>query len=104
MNNLQGTMLKKLLLILHRGFAEARNLALTTGSQQQLFDLADTFEMLPNLMSRWDESSLGQIRNALANYQQRYRTSYDNLAIVDMDDPAFDETFGVDPLSSAAPG
>jgi hypothetical protein len=41
----------RLLQVLHRAFVQARNLALS-GDTQQLFDLADTFELLPDLMTR----------------------------------------------------
>src|SRR5712691_6043081 len=38
---------EKVCLILHRAFVEARNLA-QNKNHQQLFDLADTFEVIPN--------------------------------------------------------
>jgi hypothetical protein len=79
----------RLLRILHRAFVQARNLALK-GDCQQLYDLADTFELLPELMARWDETTLGQIRSILADYESSHpRSGYEYLSLLDEEDTAF---------------
>src|SRR4051794_18939419 len=56
MSNLAPPVLQpKLLRILHRAFVQARNLALW-GDGKELYELADTFEILPELMAHWDET------------------------------------------------
>jgi hypothetical protein len=78
----------RLLRILHRAFVQARNLALR-GDCQQLYDLADTFELLPELMARWEETTLGRIRSILAEYESGHPESgYEYLSLLDGDDPA----------------
>ena len=78
-----------LLRILHRAFVQARNLALK-GDCQQLHDLADTFELLPELMAQWDETTLGRIRGILAEYESGHpQSGYEYLSLLDGDDPAF---------------
>jgi hypothetical protein len=86
-------MLRKLHVILHRSLVESRSLALAQNCQQ-LYDLADTFEILPSLMARWDAKHLETIRGALQNYQARYKeAAYDYLCILDMDDREFRQVF-----------
>src|SRR2546425_13322965 len=78
-----------LLRVLHRAFVQARNLALK-GDCQQLYDLADTFELLPELMARWDEATLGRIRSILAEYEAGHpQSGYEYLSLLDGDDAAF---------------
>ena len=78
----------RLLRVLHRAFVQARNLALT-GDCQQLYDLADTFEVLPELMARWDATTLGRIRSILADYQSVHaKSGYEYLLLLDGDDSA----------------
>src|SRR2546428_8790217 len=78
-----------LLRILHRAFVQARNLALS-GDCQQLYDLADTFELLPELMARWDETTLDRIRSILAEYESGHpQSGYEYLSLLDADDAAF---------------
>jgi hypothetical protein len=80
----------RLLHILHRAFIQARNLALR-GDSQQLYQLADTFEILPELMGHWDETSLERIRSILAEYQSGHpQSGYEYLSLLDGDDTAFD--------------
>ena len=79
----------KLLRILHRAFVQARNLALR-GDGQQLYELADTFELLPELMAHWDETTLGRIRSILAEYESGHlQSGYEYLSLLDGDDTAF---------------
>ena len=74
-----------LLRILHRAFVQARNLALK-GDCQQLYDLADTFELLPELMAQWDESTLGRIRSILSEYESNHpQSGYEYLSLLDGD-------------------
>jgi len=80
----------RLLRILHRAFVQARNLALR-GDGQQLYELADTFELLPELMAHWDETALARIRNILAEYESGHpQSGYEYLSLLDADDTAFD--------------
>jgi len=80
---------RKLLRILHRAFVQARNLAMR-GDGQELYDLADTFELLPELMARWDETTLDRIRSILAEYESSHpQSGYEYLSLLDGDDPAF---------------
>jgi hypothetical protein len=82
----------RLLRILHRAFVEARNLALSSDCQQ-LSDLADTFEILPELMAHWDETALDRIRSILAEYQSGHPLSgYEYLSLLDSDDTPFPAT------------
>ena len=78
----------RLLHILHRAFVQARNLALK-GDCQQLHDLADTFEVLPELMARWDETTLDQIRGILSEYDSgNPQSGYEYITLLDREDPA----------------
>src|SRR2546423_15694294 len=81
--------LERLLRILHRAFVQARNLALS-GECQQLSELADTFEILPELMAQWDETTLDRIRSILAEYDSAHpQSGYEYLSLLDGDDTAF---------------
>ncbi len=85
----------RLLRILHRAFVQARNLALR-GDGQQLYELADTFELLPELMARWDETTLGRIRSILMEYESGHpHLGYEYLSLLDGDDTAFANGFNV---------
>jgi hypothetical protein len=76
----------RLLHILHRAFVQARNLAMG-GDCRQLCELADTFEVLPELMTHWDETTLEQIRGILAEYQAGHpECGYEYLSLLDGDD------------------
>jgi len=82
---------RKLCYIFHRGFVEARLLALGKNDSQAA-DLADAFEILPGFLADWDEGNLGEIRSCLKTYQHKYeRLSFDYLAILDMDNAQFME-------------
>src|SRR5438105_14281871 len=87
MSNLAPTAVQsRLLRVLHRAFVQARNLALK-GDCQQLYDLADTFELLPELMARWDESTLGRIRSILTEYESNHpQSGYEYVSLLDGDD------------------
>jgi hypothetical protein len=78
---------EKLLRILHRAFVQARNLALA-GDCQLLYQLTDTFEVLPELMTRWDEATLEQVRLILADFQARHpQSGYEYLSLLDEEAP-----------------
>ena len=84
---------QKLLLILHRGLSQARILALGENGQQ-LFDLADTLEIVPILMTKWKDEDLGFLRTILENYQSKYPgTAFDYLAMLNMDDAEFQSLY-----------
>jgi len=71
MSTPDSDLLRRLLFILHRGWIEARLLAGNQNSQQ-LFDLADTLEIIPAALSRWKDNDLKVIRAALETYKTRY--------------------------------
>jgi hypothetical protein len=79
----------RLLRVLHRAFVQARNLALK-GDCQQSYELADTFELLPELMTHWDEATLDRIRRILTEYESGHpQCGYEYLALLDGGDSAF---------------
>ena len=90
MSNLAPTAVQsRLLRVLHRAFVQARNLALR-GDCQQLYDLADTFEVLPELMAGWDDTTFPRIRSILAEYESGHSQSgYEYLSLLDGEEPAF---------------
>lgn len=61
----------RLLFILHRGFVEARLLA-GANKSNQIFDLADTLELIPGMLKDWHEGNLEQVRSLLKTYQEKY--------------------------------
>jgi hypothetical protein len=89
MNEMLPLTRTKLLLILHRAFVEARNLALTR-DHERLYDLADTFEVIPEMMAHWGPATLEQIRAILGEYQARHPGGgMEYLAVLDMDEATF---------------
>lgn len=86
------TLQQKLLVILQRCFHELRDLA-SSGQWQQIYDLADTVEIIPALMLRWEEKNLDRVREVLAIYQSKHVHAYDYLSILNMDDAAFRAVF-----------
>jgi hypothetical protein len=93
MSIVDDTVLYKLAIILQRSIVEMRNLALS-GRCQQIHDLADTVEVLPCLLARWDSGQLELIREALAEYQSKYpQAAYDYLSILDMEEPVFRDVY-----------
>lgn len=80
-------------MLLQRAFVEARNLA-ANQAHQQVFDLADTFEAIPQRLGCLEDQTIQEIRGLLAEYQQKYRGgSFDYLAILDMTDTEFERVF-----------
>lgn len=72
-----------LLRVLHRAFVQARNLSMK-GDCQQLYELADTFELLPELMARWDNSTFDQIRAILSEYESNHpQSGYEYVSLLD---------------------
>jgi len=63
---------RRVLHILHWGFVETRNLALGD-NQQQIHDLADAMETLPEELKAWREDSLEAIHSNLETYENKYR-------------------------------
>lgn len=63
----------RLLFILHRGFVEVRLLA-GTNKNKQVFDLADTLELIPGMLKNWHDGDLEQVRLLLKTYQDKYPT------------------------------
>jgi hypothetical protein len=80
----------RLLRILHRAFVQARNLALA-GDSRQLYELADTFEILPELMMHWDDATLDRVRAILAEYEAGHpQCGYEYVSLLEGDDSAFE--------------
>ena len=85
--------LKKQEMILHRGFVEIRNLALRK-AYQQIFDLADTFEIIPAMMENWEEGNLDRVRALLQEYQDKYPGfAFDYVSMLNMSDDKFLEVY-----------
>jgi hypothetical protein len=94
MNPIPEILFRKLCYIFHRGFVEARTLARMKDDGRAEY-LADTFEVMPTYLTRWDAEMLEGIRSGLAEYQKKYAPScFDYLAVLDMDDEAFMELVG----------
>jgi hypothetical protein len=75
----------RLLMILHRAFVEVRNLALAHGCDP-IAHLADTFETIPELMTKGEEAEYETIRAILREYQTRRAPSaYDYLSMLETD-------------------
>jgi len=99
MARIDSLSLEKLHVIMHRGFVEARNLALAQRCQQ-LVDLTDTFEILPLLMNSRQGDSIDEIRSVLSNYQSKYTgSSYDYLSILDKDEDTFRKLYDQESLA-----
>jgi len=74
-----------LLRVIHRAFVQARNLA-QLGDCQQLYELTDTFEVVPEMMAHWDESTLSRIRAILAEYESSHpHSGYEYSSLLDED-------------------
>jgi hypothetical protein len=65
---------RRLLFILHRGLVETRLLA-QGRHNEQLFDLADTLEVIPGRIDRWEECDIDLLRFNLQKYREKYPTS-----------------------------
>ena len=89
----RDVLFQKLHVILHRSLVESRNLALGRNCEQ-LVDLADTFEIVPEMLTRWKDEDLDVVRKILANYQTKYPgAAYDYLSILDMEDTEFQSVY-----------
>ena len=100
MNRDQQILTHKIHVILQRSLVEARNLALAKKCEQ-IFDLADTFEIMPSLLLRWEDSNLDLIQKILRNYQAKYKeNAYDYLSILNMDDRMFEEVYSAKDLAT----
>lgn len=85
----QGILFQKLHVILQRSLVEARNLALSRNCQQ-LYDLADTFEIVPALLNRWTDTDFELVHACIGHYQAKYpETAYDYLSILEMEEREF---------------
>jgi hypothetical protein len=97
---------RRLLRILHRAFVQARNLALKEDCPQ-LYDLADTFELVPELMAHWDETTLDRIHSILAEYESGHpQSGYEYLSLLEGDDSALPENgfnVGAGPADQSEP-
>jgi len=86
-------MFRKICYILHRAFVQSRMLA-GANRNEQAHDLADAFEVVPGCLPNWNDESLALVRSYIEPYQTKYGPStFDYLAILDMDDASFMEMF-----------
>jgi|SRR6516165_11595243 hypothetical protein len=92
---LEGTLHRRLLLILHRGLVEIRNLALAKENTSRIADLSDTLELLPSLMDQWEDGHMDLVRRLLADYQTKHPdATFDYLSILDATDGVFERVYG----------
>ena len=87
MNTYMTELQRRLLYILHLGLVEARSLARTPNSSEQLFDLTDALENLPSYIDHWEDWKMELIRFGLERYDQKYHSSFDYLRYLDVDPP-----------------
>src|SRR5262249_3322206 len=86
MNTCPPETARRLLYILHRGFVEARLLALGQ-RHQQLFDLSDALENFPCYLNDWQDEHMELIRFNLETYQKKYPgISFDYMANLERDE------------------
>ena len=87
MNTTSQDLRKRLLFILHWGFAEARLLALDE-KHQQIFHLADALEILPRYVDECSDEDLELIHFVLKDYKEKYPESrFDYLAYLEEKEP-----------------
>jgi hypothetical protein len=79
----QPSLRKRIQYIIHRGFIEIRNLALTEW-RQQVHDLADAMEILPRYFDECSEEDLAMVRFVLQDYRNKYpQSTYRYLEILE---------------------
>jgi hypothetical protein len=89
--------LRRMLLVLHRCLVRTRNLALSQDCQA-VYELSDTFEIIPLLMESGSRDDLARIREILADYQSRHPESIDDyLGMLDMTDAEAEARLGLSP-------
>ncbi len=89
----RSLMQARLNVILQRALVEIRNLT-RLKAHQQIHDLADTVEFLPDLLIRWNDSIVPTVRAALQQYEARYATSAARYtSIWDMPEEEFNQAF-----------
>ncbi len=65
-----------------------------------MYDLADTFGLLPESMAQWDETTLDRIRSILEEYDSAHpQSGYEYLSLLDGDDATF-QTNGFNAIGS----
>jgi hypothetical protein len=83
----QDKLMTRLLYMLHRGFVEARLLAMA-GKNQQLADLADTMEIVPSYLQSGNDEELEIIRFGLEKYRETYPSQvFDYLGCLSGEEP-----------------
>lgn len=68
---IQQETMRRLLRILHLGLVEIRRLAMGRNAEQ-ISELADVLEVIPEYMDRWDDHYLQLIRASLEAYHTHY--------------------------------
>jgi hypothetical protein len=81
----------KLSEVAHLAFVDVRNLARNgAGALEQIRDLADTAELIPDLLVTWDDTRYGLVRSGLAEYARKYGWPGQRLLAALHLDPAAD--------------
>ena len=94
MKALPELMLRKMCYLFHRGFVEARLLALQK-KHEQGSDLADAFEIVPECLLDWNDESVALIRSYLEPYENKYGPlAFDYISVLDMDEASFMDLIG----------
>jgi hypothetical protein len=83
----------KLLHVAHLAFVDIRSLALQGAeSTEQIRDLADVAELIPEQVLRWDDGRYEMIRAGLAEYARKYDLIAQRLiATLDLDRVSFEQ-------------
>ncbi len=88
MTKLDERLRRRVLYVLHRGWVEARLLAMAA-RHEQLADLADALEVVPGYLNDWNADSLESIKFNLRTYQGKYEHNqpFDYLSALEADEP-----------------
>lgn len=95
----------KLAEVAHLAFVDVRNLALRgADALAQIRDLADTAELIPDLLVTWDDTQYGLVRSGLTEYARKYGGAGSRLlAVLDLDMAAYAQRRGPAELWAAEP-
>ena len=86
-------MIAKFEVVLQRSLVEIRNLALGK-AHEQVYDLADAVEFLPDLLLRWNPEQANLVRPAVSQYEAKYPASAGRYTcILDMEEQQFNQTY-----------
>lgn len=78
---------QRLLYILHRGWVEARLLAMK-GDNKQAEELADMLEIVPSIIAFDKIEDLVLLRQSFQDYSAKFASRFDYSALLDSDPPS----------------